>query len=247
MFPLSVHPSQEWYQMAQRGRPRKIPLVIPTEASAPIEAVIDPEALPAVEFLSPTIATMPDMPPITPIVPVPQPPTPPLPPTPPNEPTELPPGWVVGKKAETLGDVFVGLTKYSTQVERVAWLRHNAAAPLWYLLNFAFSKDRVWLLPPGLPPYKQHHGRPGSSPSDLKRELRRLYLFIEGGSEQLDRIKREKLFQQTIEGLETSEVSVINAIKDRTLPETFGCTPQLVEAAFPGLLATEFPLRFIKR
>lgn len=165
---------------------------------------------------------------------------------PPVEPTTLPPGFQLGKKARTLGEVFMGLTRYQTKVEKAAWLAHNASQPLWYLLNLAFHPDREWLLPTGVPPFKAHQGRPGSAASDLRRELRRMYVFLKGSGDAVPRIKREKLFQQTLEGLERDEVFTLVAIKDRTLPETFGLTAEVVEQAFPGLLAAQFPIRFIR-
>lgn len=156
----------------------------------------------------------------------------------------LPADFKLGRKAYTIGEAFGKVASFPTKAQRVAWLRHNDKLAFRFILKLAFDPNIVWKLPPGCPPYKPHRGRPGSAPSELLRESRRLYLFLEGGNDRLPRLKREKLFQQTIEGLEPEDVKCLVALKDHTVAETFGITTELVDMAFPGLLTTPTQLRF---
>lgn len=159
---------------------------------------------------------------------------------------DLPEGYVPGRRADYLGDVIIDLLNLDSDSKKVIWLRHNTSPALTYLLRLAFCADVRWLIPAGVPPYKAWKGRRYSAPSELKRELRRLYLFIAGGNDGLSAEKRQKLFQQVIEGLERSELGLLVAIKDHTLEEDFGLSAELVNLAFPGILDAPFYPKFIK-
>jgi len=91
----------------------------------------------------------------------------------------------------------------------------------------------VFILPEGAPPYKpceflDQEGR-------LYTEARKLYLFIEGGNPNLNKVKREMLFIQLIESLDQRDAELLIAIKDKMLPYK-NITEKIVRAAFPDLL-----------
>lgn len=158
----------------------------------------------------------------------------------------LPAGFKMTRRADYLGDVFVQSKDYPTAPEKVIWLRHNSSPGLLYLLRLAFCKSVEWLIPEGLPVYKAWRGKKYTSPSELKRELRRLYLFLKGGNDAVTELKRQKLFQEVIEGIEASELEVLVAIKDHTLEEKYGLTAEIVNLAFPQILDAPFKVKFIR-
>lgn len=167
----------------------------------------------------------------------------------------LPDGFKLPRrKAETLGLVFSGLEQYGTTAEQVAWLRHNNSPGLQYLLQLAHDPHVEWLLPPGLPPYRpftvRRGGRVvplrvGQAPSELMSELRRMYVFLKGGNDTMSREKREKVFQEIIEGMDPMEVDVFLALKDKKFGIRF-CSKELVDMAFPHLLDQPFRLKFMR-
>jgi hypothetical protein len=69
----------------------------------------------------------------------------------------------------------------------------------------------------------------------LYAELRRLYLFIEGGNPSLTKVKREYLFIQLLESIDKQDAELLVAVKDKKLPYK-GLTASVVKKAFPGLL-----------
>lgn len=158
----------------------------------------------------------------------------------------LPPGFTVPRRADYLGDVLIRTQEYQTDAQKVIWLRHNASNALTYLLRVAFCKGVEWLIPPGLPVFKPWKGKRYSAPSELKRELRRLYLFLRGGNDAVKDLKRQKVFQELIEGLEQSELSILLAVKDHTLEADYGITADIVTLAFPGILDATFNPKFIR-
>lgn len=116
---------------------------------------------------------------------------------------------------------------------RVEWLRVNANPSVQTILRYAFDPKIVWQLPEGVPPYK---------PNDLVdqqhrlyTELRKLYLFIEGGNPNLKPLRREQLFIELLEVVDPEDAKLLLAAKDKTVPYP-GITKQIVAKAFPGLV-----------
>lgn len=117
--------------------------------------------------------------------------------------------------------------------QRAIWLRQNDSPTLRTILQGAMHPAVKWLLPEGTPPYKpcdlvdQQHR--------LFTEVRRLYLFQEGGNPNLKPIRREALFIELLESVDPEDAKLILAMKDKHLPFP-GITPQVVNQAFPGLI-----------
>lgn len=98
------------------------------------------------------------------------------------------------------------------------------------LLKYAYDPSIKFALPEGVPPYKptdflDQEGR-------LPVEMRRLYLFIEGGNPNLTKVKREMLFIQLIESIDKNDAQLLCHVKDKKLPFK-KLTKKLVEKAFP--------------
>jgi hypothetical protein len=154
----------------------------------------------------------------------------------------------------SFGLIFEQNKKLIKNADKIAWLQKHASPGLFYLLWVALSGKVEWTVPEGRPPFKPHVGRPGSAPSDLQRELRRLYIFLKDTGTELDaaareprqQLRREKLFQEILEGLEPNEIPLLIAIKDKSFDRTYRCSKKLVEKAFPGLFEAPFTTKFIR-
>jgi len=116
---------------------------------------------------------------------------------------------------------------------RVKMLRENASFPLKILLQYTFDPNIKWLLPEGKAPYKK------SNLEDLETvffsEARRLYLFIEGGNNDLKQNRRETLFIELLESLAPDDADLLVAAKDKRNPYPY-ITYKLAKEAFPDLL-----------
>lgn len=120
--------------------------------------------------------------------------------------------------------------------DRVTLLQQNVSDPVLIILKYAFDPNIKFILPEGSPPFKpceflDQEGR-------LYSELRRLYLFVEGGNPSLTKAKREFLFIQLIESIDKQDAELLCAVKDKKLPYK-GITASVVRTAFPGLLPDE--------
>lgn len=120
--------------------------------------------------------------------------------------------------------------------ERVALLQQNASQAVLTVLKYAYDPNIKFLLPDTTPPYK---------PTDfldqenrLYSELRRLYLFVEGGNPNLTKLKRETLFIQLLESIDKNDAVLLCHIKDKKLPFK-ELSIKVIRKAFPDLIPEE--------
>lgn len=121
-----------------------------------------------------------------------------------------------------------------TRPERIEFLRQlaNQVPVIPPLLKYTFDGDIRWLIPAGVP------YRPNVFPdqeANFPREVRNIYLFIEGGHPTISQLKREQMFLRMMESIGAEDAQVLLAMKDRRLPFP-EIDAELVNEAFPGLL-----------
>lgn len=117
--------------------------------------------------------------------------------------------------------------------KRAEVLKKHDSTTLRTILKYAFDKDTKFLLPEGKPPFKpcDYPGQQGN----LYGEMKRMYLFLEGGNPNLTPIRREFLFIQLLENLDPEDAELMCHVKDKKLPYK-GITSNTVKKAFPELI-----------
>jgi len=120
------------------------------------------------------------------------------------------------------------------QERRVFLLQHDSPA-LQTILKCVYDPNIKFLLPKGKAPYKptefdRQEGR-------LYSEIRKMYLFVEGGNPNLTQIKREQIFVDLLESIDRQDAELLVAVKDKKLPYK-NITRNLVEKTYPGLIPT---------
>ena len=96
-------------------------------------------------------------------------------------------------------------------------LLENESNPLKDLLKYAFHPDIKFALPSGEPPYKTVGSPDEYNPTYLYSNIRKFYLYIEGGHDGLTQLRREQLFVQMLESLHPKEAAVVIQVKDKKL------------------------------
>ena len=120
---------------------------------------------------------------------------------------------------------------------KIEFLQQNANASLYVILRHMFDPSIKFMLPEGEPPYRPFDGLEGEADSRLYQELRKLYLFTEGGHPTLNQVRREMLFILLIESVAPGDAKMLLAMKDKQpYPAKKGITKKLIEEAFPGLI-----------
>ena len=125
-----------------------------------------------------------------------------------------------------------------TKQEKVEILRKNTHPALKDILRINFDADVVSLLPEGAPPYEKDDAPEGYSVSSLFKTHKQFKYFFKGPiGDQVQAVRREKLFIDALESMHPTESDLLIEAKDRKLK---GITKALVDEAFPGLVVKAF-------
>ena len=104
------------------------------------------------------------------------------------------------------------------------------------LLVYAYHDAYEFELPDGVPPYKTVDMPDNWGYNRLPKELRKFKYFLKGNN--LNPIKREKIFIEMLESLSPEEAKLVLMIKDKKLTYK-GYTKKMVVEALPELFAGE--------
>lgn len=132
-----------------------------------------------------------------------------------------------------IAEILERVSKTTKKEEKIEILRKNDSSAIRTVLKYALDPEIKWALPEGDPPYKPCQFL--DQENMLYSEARRLYLFIEGGNPNLNKVKREALFIQLIESIAPADAKLICAAKDKKIPYK-GITVKLINEAYPGLI-----------
>jgi hypothetical protein len=137
-------------------------------------------------------------------------------------------GMVIGM-AEFLEKV----CKLKKKEEKIEALKMNDSPVLRTVLQGAFDPSVKWLLPEGIPPYKENDLV--DQEHVFLRDYRKIPYFIEGFYPDLKQTKREQIFIEMLETLAPADAKLLASIKDKKFPYK-GLTIEIVKEALPGLI-----------
>jgi hypothetical protein len=123
-------------------------------------------------------------------------------------------------------------SKLPNEEEKIKCLQANNNNAILTILKYAYDPNIEWVLPEGNPPYT-----PCEYPHQenmLYQEIRRLYLFLKGGNDNLHPLKRESMFIDILQSVDPEDAKLLLAMKDKKLPYK-GLNSKIVLKAFPGL------------
>lgn len=138
--------------------------------------------------------------------------------------------------ALSLPTIFADIAKAKNKEEKKKVLLENDSVALKSLLGAAFDPNIKFLLPPEAPPYRDYQGDTNEpNPTYLYSQIRKLYLFIEGGRDDLNQVKREQIFITMLEAIHPREAELLLQVKEKKI-KCKGLTYNLVKDTFPNLL-----------
>jgi hypothetical protein len=137
-------------------------------------------------------------------------------------------GYNVRKKS--IGDTLNEIAKLPKK-DQVEALQAAATPGIITVLNYAVNPNIKFALPDGPTPYTPSELEP--EPTALLGELRRLYLFVEGGNPNLRPLRREQLWVELLQYVDPVDAALLDLVKDKKLPE--GLSAKTVITAFPNL------------
>ena len=138
-----------------------------------------------------------------------------------------------GAGKELISEIFTKINNAKDKPKKIEVLRQYDSPGMRMILKGAFDPKIVWELPEGTPPYIENEAPAGTEHTYLEVEARRLYNFAKGGNSTINKIRKETLFIQMLEGLHASEAKVLIDVKNKSLNKTYkGLTSDMVKEAF---------------
>ena len=138
-----------------------------------------------------------------------------------------------GAGKELISEIFTKINNAKDKPKKIQVLRQYDTPGMRMILKGAFDPKIEWDLPEGTPPYIANEAPAGTEHTFLEVEAKRLYNFAKGGNDQLNKIRKETLFIQMLEGLHASEAKVLIDVKNKSLNKTYkGLTSDMVKEAF---------------
>ena len=138
-----------------------------------------------------------------------------------------------GSGRELISEIFTKINNAKDKPKKIEVLKQYDSPGMRMILKGAFDPKIVWDLPEGTPPYIANEAPAGTEHTFLEVEARRLYNFAKGGNNTLNKIRKETLFIQMLEGLHESEAKVLIDVKNKSLNKTYkGLTSDMVKEAF---------------
>ena len=138
-----------------------------------------------------------------------------------------------GAGRELISEIFTKINNAKDKPKKIEVLRKYDTPGMRMILKGAFDPKIQWDLPEGTPPYIANEAPAGTEHTFLEVEAKRLYNFAVGGNDQLNKIRKETLFIQMLEGLHASEAKVLIDVKNKSLNKTYkGLTSEMVKEAF---------------
>lgn len=137
----------------------------------------------------------------------------------------------------SIPQVFEEVEKASSKDAKIKTLRSYEHPVLRGVLQINFNPDVKLDLPEGEPPFKKDTSVPkGYSETNLFTEFRRMYIWLDPNVN-LNKIRKEQLFVQMLEGMHWTESEDICLAKDKKLQSKYKSLKEdLVREAFPNLL-----------
>tara|TARA_Y100001970_G_scaffold262237_1_gene346245 strand:- start:2495 stop:3004 length:510 start_codon:yes stop_codon:yes gene_type:complete len=137
------------------------------------------------------------------------------------------------KMALTFHEILTKVNNAKDKAKKLEILTQYDSPSLRQILKGAFDPKIEWDLPAGAPPYIANEAPLGTEHTYLDQEAKRLWHFVKGADANLNKMRKETLFIQILEGLHKSEADLLINVKEKKLNNTYkGLTANLVKEAF---------------
>jgi hypothetical protein len=138
-----------------------------------------------------------------------------------------------GSGAPTVHEIFTKINNAKDKTGKIAILKQFDNQAMRQLLKAAFDPKIKFDLPEGNPPYIKNEAPAGTEHTSLAAEAKKLYHFVVGGNNSINKLKKETMFIQMLEGLQEDDAEVLMSIKNKNLNNTYkGLTANLVKETF---------------
>jgi|TARA_B110001454_G_scaffold4598_1_gene4294 hypothetical protein len=138
-----------------------------------------------------------------------------------------------GSQQLLVSEIFLKINNAKDKPKKIEILKQYNTAAIKQLLKGCFDPNIEWDLPEGTPPFIENDAPEGTEHSILMNEYKRLWRFVKGADNSTNKLQKETMFIQMLEGLSSQEAKVLIDVKNKCLNKTYkGLTADMVKEAF---------------
>ena len=138
-----------------------------------------------------------------------------------------------GSSYPLINEIFLKVNNAKDTPKKIDVLRQYDKPALRQILKGCFDPKIEWELPEGIPPYIENDVPAGTEHTLLINETKKLWHFVKGADAATNKLQKETMFIQMLEGLHKDEAKVLLDMKNGTLNKTYkGLTADMVREAF---------------
>ena len=134
-----------------------------------------------------------------------------------------------------LSEVLQKVSNAKTKAQKIKILKELRTDALVSILIWNYDDSVKSMLPEGDVPYTPNDAPVGTEHTRLLQEYRKLFHFVKGGNDSLQRTTRERMFIQMLEGLSSAEAALICLVKDKKLQKKYKVTKACIDEAYPDI------------
>lgn len=139
------------------------------------------------------------------------------------------------KNQMLLSEVLQKVSNAKTKSQKIKILKDYRTEALVSIFIWNYDTSVKSMIPEGEVPYKVNEAPVGTEHTRLIQEYRKLFHFVKGGNDSLNRSTRERMFIQMLEGLSAEESSLICLVKDKNLQKKYKVTKACIDEAYPDI------------
>jgi|TARA_B100000902_G_scaffold398915_1_gene467498 hypothetical protein len=139
----------------------------------------------------------------------------------------------MGSTEPTVHEIFTLINNAKDKPKKIAVLKKHDTQAMRQLLKAAFDPNIQFDLPEGTPPFIANEAPAGTEHTSLFYASKKLWRFVKGADETINRLAKEKMFLGLLESLHEKDAHVLIGIKDQKLNNMYkGLTATVVKDAF---------------
>ena len=132
-------------------------------------------------------------------------------------------------------EIFAAVSAQRTSAKKVEILQRYNENFIKSVLIWNFDESILSDLPAGDVPLQPKENPDQRPSSNIRKEWNKLYNFVKGGNDAMNRLRKETMFINILESLHPGEAEVLILVKDKNLKTKYNITKELVSEAYPDI------------
>lgn len=132
-------------------------------------------------------------------------------------------------------EIFAAISAERTKDKKIGILQQYNENFIKSVLIWNFDESIQSDLPEGNVPLQENENSSKSPSSNLRKEWSKLYNFVKGGNDAMNKLRKETMFINILESFHPGEAEVLILVKDKKLQTKYNITKELVSEAYPDI------------